>query len=79
MGQFGLRAQKYTQRVPLGKRAAEPMKRVRLKRFTRPRRANMDEGHKNKASESRIKKGPVGTGPYQNHRNRVERRFLISV
>ena len=34
MGQFGLRAQKYTQRVPLGKRVAEPMKRVRLKRLT---------------------------------------------
>ena len=33
MGQFGLRAQKYTQRVPLGKRVAEPMKRVRLKRL----------------------------------------------
>ena len=48
MGQFGLRAQKYTQRVPLGKRAAEPMKRVRLKRCTRPHRANMDEGHKKK-------------------------------
>ena len=34
MGKFWLQAQKYTQRVPLGKRVAEPMKRVRLKRLT---------------------------------------------
>ena len=79
MGQFWLRAQKYTQRVPLGKRVAEPMKRVRLKRLTGSLGSKIAVQHENKASESRMKKGPVGTGPYQNHRNRVERRFLISV